>query len=119
MTCYIVVFRLEKEKTIRVGALGEMGFKPGYYAYVGSAKRNLAKRIERHASKNKKLHWHIDYFSVEAQYVTARLSAQGECELAGEVHGKGGKPVPRFGCSDCSCRSHLFFFETFPQAIIA
>ena len=30
--------------------------------YVGSAKANLTKRIERHKRKRKKMHWHLDYF---------------------------------------------------------
>ncbi len=112
---YIAVFRLGREKRIGVGALGEIDFKPGLYAYVGSAKKGMAKRLERHASRDKKLHWHVDYLSMEAEFVKALLSSLGECETARNVGGMGGVPIPNFGCSDCSCPSHLFFFEKMPE----
>ena len=114
MNTYVVVLRIDEEKAVGIGALGEIKFLKGYYAYAGSAKRGLSKRLERHASKSKKLHWHIDYLSKEAEFVTARLSALEECELARELESLGGNPIPGFGCSDCNCRSHLFFFEKIP-----
>lgn len=115
MNTYIVIFNLKSNRTISVGALGNIEFERGFYVYVGSAKRALAKRIERHASKTKKLHWHIDYLSLEADYVTSRLSVLPECDLAKEVEKLGGKGIPKFGCSDCKCKSHLFFFKELPK----
>ncbi|MFB6215830.1 MAG: DUF123 domain-containing protein, partial [Candidatus Aenigmatarchaeota archaeon] len=50
-----------------MGALGKIDFRQGVYVYVGSAMNSVEKRLERHFSDNKKMHWHIDYFSRVAE----------------------------------------------------
>lgn len=64
---YLLVIYLPQDKKIKIGNLEEIYFKEGYYVYIGSAKRGLSKRIERHKRKSKKLHWHIDYFLQKAK----------------------------------------------------
>ncbi|MDU3476501.1 MAG: GIY-YIG nuclease family protein, partial [Veillonella sp.] len=59
---YVMVMHLDHDLDLEIGSKGMMHFKPGYYMYVGSAKTNLTKRIERHKRKRKKMHWHLDYF---------------------------------------------------------
>ena len=59
---YVMVMHLNYDLDLEIGSKGMMHFKPGYYMYVGSAKANLTKRIERHKRKRKKMHWHLDYF---------------------------------------------------------
>ena len=59
---YVMVMHLDHDLDLEIGSKGMMHFKAGYYMYVGSAKANLAKRIERHKRKRKKMHWHLDYF---------------------------------------------------------
>ena len=59
---YVMVMHLDHDLDLEIGSKGIMHFKPGYYMYVGSAKANLTKRIERHKRKRKKMHWHLDYF---------------------------------------------------------
>ena len=59
---YVMVMHLDHDLDLEIGSKGMMHFKPGYYMYVGSAKANLTKRIERHKRKRKKMHWHLDYF---------------------------------------------------------
>ena len=44
---------LLKEGKIRIGSLGKITFKKGFYAYVGSAMNNLEKRVQRHLRKKK------------------------------------------------------------------
>jgi sugar fermentation stimulation protein A len=39
-----------------------------------------------------------------------------ECELASAMGNISEWSVPGFGCSDCSCPSHLFGFTTDPMA---
>jgi Uri superfamily endonuclease len=34
---YVLIIQVEKEAVLNVGALGTLTFKPGLYAYVGSA----------------------------------------------------------------------------------
>ena len=109
---YCLIGKLASDVEIKVGSLGKIGFKEGYYAYVGSAMINLEKRVERHFKKEKRVKWHIDYLVMDPHFspMTAIYreteSKKEEHELAGLIDGE---PVPYFGSSDCSCFSHLFY----------
>ncbi len=110
---YLVFLRLEEERTIKIGALGNVSFSPGVYVYAGSAMNSVEKRIGRHFSEVENRHWHIDYFSAEANsvdYLVVPEDSSFECVLAG-ILGEMGEPVDDFGCGDCSCRSHMFRFQ--------
>ena len=123
---YVVVFRLDRGRTIRVGRLGRFRFDAGLYAYVGSAQRGLAKRLARHARRQKALRWHVDYVSrwgrVEATHAWDRPKS-AECELAAAlVRTAGVRPGPRgFGASDFRCPTHLFRVPAGfrPESIVA
>jgi Uri superfamily endonuclease len=110
---YLLLIEVEKEIIARIGALGKIKFVPGFYVYIGSAQNNLEKRISRHLSKNKKKFWHIDYLldnncvHVKEVYVKENAKKEEECEIA-EKFKSMANPLKRFGCSDCSCTSHLF-----------
>lgn len=107
--------------TIRVGALGYLAFPAGWHVYCGSAQGpGGLKRVQRHidlaTSRNKTARWHIDYLLQDTRVallsaLCANTTQPLECELASAL---GGDPVPGFGCSDCRCNSHLFFFDTDP-----
>ncbi len=108
---YIFIMRLTRDRRLRIGGLGEVRFRKGYYLYVGSAKTNLSKRIERHRRTIKKHHWHIDYLRAAAEYHAAlpvRASSDLECGIASELEKLSEWSVPGFGSTDCGCRSHLF-----------
>jgi len=108
---YIIIIRLEKEHDIAVGSLGTRHFKKGYYLYVGSARKNLQARMDRHRRQGKTLFWHIDYLRAAASFCAAvpvRGTMVAECELAAAVAAVSSWQAPGFGCSDCSCASHLF-----------
>ncbi len=107
---YTAFFRLQEEKNIAVGSLGKIRFDPGIYAYTGSGRSNVLKRLERHFSSSKNVYWHIDYFSVEAEpldFFILPESSEYECILA-DIVGTIGDPVKDFGSSDCECESHFF-----------
>ena len=109
---YLVIFKTAHNRRILVGQLGEISLRKGYYIYVGSAKQNLSARIERHRRLRKKLFWHIDYLGARAMLHAAlpiRSSDDLECELASAMSDISEKSVPGFGCSDCTCPSHLFW----------
>jgi sugar fermentation stimulation protein A len=111
---YIAVLFVAKDRTIRVGRLGEFLFRQGVYFYVGSAQRNLSKRLERHSRKKKALRWHIDYLSTNAKMLGAITIAgprELECQLAKKLRGMFELAVPGFGASDCRCKGHLFYAE--------
>jgi len=115
---YLCILRLRENKKIRVGALGELDFPKGYYTYVGSALKNLNKRMARHKKRGKKLFWHIDYLREEAEFVAIlpiRSSDDLECGLAKSMKGLSERSVKGFGASDCACSAHLFFDVTNPM----
>ena len=134
---YIMVMHLDHELDLEIGSKGMMHFNAGYYMYVGSAKANLTKRIERHKRKRKKMHWHLDYFRGHCEMIAAvpirtsgwpleswslthepypsmsscpdpDVDVSVECALADAVRAIAEWNVPKFGCSDCDCTSHLF-----------
>ncbi len=113
-TSYQLLIRIERDTSVRIGALGVQGFPAGDYVYTGSARRNLGARVRRHLEKDKPLRWHIDYLLADPGVrVTGVLtSTRGECDwnqsLAGSV------PVHGFGASDCrnGCGAHLVCLGT-------
>lgn len=113
---YVLILRLDKEKEIHVGKLGKFRFRKGHYAYIGSALGTGGfKRVTRHfnvaSGKNMTRKWHIDFLLPHSEVVCAVLiPADGsiECSMAKAV-GEFSAAIPGFGCSDCSCNSHLFF----------
>ena len=99
--------------------------RKGKYIYVGSALKNIDKRIERHIKSSKglteKKHWHIDYFLSDEKVFLKDFSKfdKKECDLSQEIF-KAKKVLPvflekenkkkGFGNSDCNvCKSHLYF----------
>jgi sugar fermentation stimulation protein A len=109
--CYIVILHLEKDTEITIGELGNILFRKGYYLYTGSAKKSLTKRLERHQRSRKNLFWHIDYLREKTSFhkgLPVRTSEDIECALAAGLQEIANWSIPRFGCSDCSCKSHLF-----------
>lgn len=108
---YVLLIKVNKELRIKIGALGTMNFNKGYYAYVGSSQNNLMKRLQRHYSSNKRMHWHIDYLlknenAVIKGFHCREACKEWECMTARELNKKG-VGMPGFGCSDCKCKSHL------------
>ncbi len=108
---YVLLLHVAADRRIRVGRLGVVPFRKGYYAYVGSGKRGLNKRIERHLRRDKRVRWHIDYlleFSEVVEVMAVETKKDLECKIAAELS-KRFQPIKRFGSSDCKCPSHLFY----------
>lgn len=112
MGTYVLVITLGSDLTTEVGALGTLSFPAGVYLYTGSALGGLDQRVSRHIRHEKTVKWHIDRLTVAADSVIAYESYPDyvpECELASMAGDCGMVPfVDGFGCSDCSCRTHLF-----------
>ena len=109
--CYILLIELKENKNIQVGKLGKFIFKKGFYVYIGSALNGLEHRIKRHFRKNKKKHWHIDYFLEYGEIIDVfyeENEKKEECNIANKF-GEKLNFFLKFGCSDCKCRSHFFF----------
>ncbi len=111
---YVLILKIDKDKTIKIGKKQQkMFFKKGYYAYVGSAMNGLEQRINRHLRKKKKFHWHIDYLlnqsDIKKVYIK-KSTEREECNIARSFEQKFEK-ITGFGCSDCKCKSHLFYSD--------
>jgi sugar fermentation stimulation protein A len=114
---YLLILELKRKRNIRVGKLGRVSFRKGFYIYIGSAMVNLSKRMERHRHLRKQHHWHIDELRAVAEFhsvLAIRSSARLECEIARAFSGIAEWNIPGFGCTDCSCDTHLFGFENNP-----
>ena len=109
MQSYQLLIKVTKDMDLKVGKLGRFIFPMGSYVYTGSAKTNIDKRIERHLSKKKKLHWHIDYLlnNDYAEVINTKKSIMIECSLNKKTNGT--IIIKGFGSTDCNldCKSHL------------
>jgi Uri superfamily endonuclease len=118
---YCLCIRVDRDSEIRVGSLGLIQFPKGRYVYIGSALNSLIPRLGRHLrtsrGEGRVAHWHIDYLlrepgvDIKAIYATD-WTVRMECEIAAHI-AENGEPVPKFGCSDCTCVSHLFRVNSF------
>jgi Uri superfamily endonuclease len=118
---YCLVFQTPGS-TIRVGALGALTFRAGWYIYVGSALGSGGlQRLGRHISltrlRDKQPKWHVDYLLTSPCFslvyaVYAVTLDRLECRFARELN-EGG--IQKFGSSDCSCTSHLLYRQGDPK----
>ncbi|MFB6115543.1 MAG: DUF123 domain-containing protein [Candidatus Nanohalobium sp.] len=117
---YILLVELEEDFRIEIGG-DEKLLKKGFYTYFGSAfGPGGLKRIKRHreVSKGERevRHWHIDYLTgleVSEIIESVKFPQQDiECELASEAENY----VENFGSTDCSCGSHLSYFNSRQEA---
>ena len=113
---YTLIMKLDAPLRLKVGALGDIFFDEGYYAYTGSAlgKAGFA-RVRRHrdvaARKNRTKQWHIDYLLPHVAIADIVTSPRPECTVAAGIDRRLAR-VPGFGCSDCRCPSHLHYAES-------
>lgn len=113
---YSLVLRCRQPQSISVGRLGDISFSTGYYVYVGSAfgPGGVRARVRRHARVNRTRHWHIDYVRPalsleEVWFCHDRVRQEHRWAAA---FAEAGEVVNGFGCSDCRCPSHLFYFTS-------
>lgn len=124
---YVLILSLNNDIDLRVGKIGTIEFRAGYYYYIGSALgQGGFKRVIRHfrvaSGENTTRKWHIDHLLPCSEVISAVLLPaydRIECKAADAV-AKLCIPIPDFGCSDCECDTHLFFCEKdITEAIIS
>ncbi|MDR3101954.1 MAG: GIY-YIG nuclease family protein [Methanocalculaceae archaeon] len=119
---YCLILECIAPVAVCVGALGPRCFVLGWYLYIGSALGSgglsrVSRHIRFYCKQYRKPKWHIDYL-MEAdcillrRVVCAKTKSDLECLLAATIGGEG---VPQFGCSDCSCPTHLFYRKEMPE----
>lgn len=118
---YAVIFHCRSQASTQVGRWGELALRKGYYVYVGSAfgPGGVLARVSRHCRREKARRWHIDYLrpfvsprGAWYSHAAQRLEHHWAACLAGMP---GAAPIAKFGCSDCRCNSHLFYFAQMPD----
>lgn len=105
---YLLELYLTNSRCITIGKLGRFLFKKSHYIYVGSATKNIMKRIERHLKKEKSKFWHIDYLLQYATIKRVWIGPVPEEKIARILTKKLKVAVPSFGSSDKQSISHLF-----------
>lgn len=112
---YTLLIHVTKPFTTEVGALGDIHFQKGRYLYIGSARSEDFKRLDRHArtanGENETLHWHIDYLLTHENTRISgafKTSTAEECEIAQSIDLR---QKSTFGSSDCTCTTHLLYAE--------
>jgi Uri superfamily endonuclease len=109
--------------TVEIGALGPLSFRRGWQVYTGSAQGpGGLSRVSRHIRVKRdgirSPRWHIDYLLVHPAFELVSVACaatndhEDECRISRILTIN---PVPDFGCSDCSCISHLGYFKTNPE----
>jgi len=119
---YILILKLNHEKSIQVGKLGKFKFAPGFYAYIGSAfgPGGLAGRLNHHFKLTTKPFWHIDYLrkftSIEQVWFSDQHIRREHdwAKLMNQMDG-GSIGMKGFGCTDCRCETHLFYCSEIPS----
>jgi len=110
---YTLLIELPAAASIEVGALGEIDFEAGWYAYTGSAfGPGGFSRVVRHreiASGERAIrHWHVDYLLGDTDAAIDDVwTSPGEGRECGIARELSGDPIEDFGASDCGCSAHL------------
>jgi Uri superfamily endonuclease len=114
---YILVLRSAATGRIRIGRLGTLQLRPGYYVYIGSAfgPGGLRGRISHHERVAKHPRWHVDYLRRHTwlESVFYRCGERREHAWAGAIGATSGANAVLlgFGSSDCGCAAHLYWFQ--------
>ena len=108
---YVLILKTEEDRFLPFGRGRTSLLRKGFYLYVGSAMKNLTARMGRHLRLRKRYHWHIDWLRAVSEVhgvFPIRSSSRVECDLAEALSRLADWSVAGFGCSDCSCFTHLF-----------
>ncbi|MCP5154169.1 MAG: GIY-YIG nuclease family protein [Ectothiorhodospiraceae bacterium] len=115
--------RNDRAERIEVGRRGSLDLRRGYYVYIGSAfgPGGVRARLSRHWHGGAVRRWHVDYLRAATipvaawcSYASIRLEHRWACAL--ETAGRF-VPIAGFGCSDCDCRTHLYFCARSPRRL--
>lgn len=110
---YVLFIDLDTPLTLDIPTLPPWVFKPGRYAYCGSAygPGGIEARVRRHLRPEKAVHWHVDHVTGAGRVTDAGARVGGrECDFLQQLLALPGAaiPVPGFGSSDCrDCPAHL------------
>ncbi len=66
---YALVLASTETRCLRVGQLGSLALRPGWYVYVGSAfgPGGVRARLAHHRKRAARPHWHVDHLRLHTQ----------------------------------------------------
>lgn len=120
---YLLILESSSSAVITVGKRGSLTLYPGFYLYIGSAlgPGGLRSRVSRHADRDKKRHWHIDYLRPHLRlsavcYSTCSERLEDDWSQRVGVWPEVEVPMKGFGASDRRMGTHLYYFPVRPGA---
>jgi Uri superfamily endonuclease len=118
---YLLILRNNEDISLRVGSLGVLSFRKGFYIYIGSAKAGIEGRIRRYIEGPSRIKWHIDYLITVSSFRlenVIKIESGDEVEIAKNLS-EILPGVDKFGSSDDrENKSHLFFSESNPLDLL-
>ena len=118
---YALIFLSSRKSQLKIGKLGTLQLKPGFYIYVGSAfgPGGIKARVAHHCKKPARPHWHIDYLAsflklTEIWYTYDPIHREHQWAKTIASTRAASVPLDGFGSSDCRCNSHLFYYNSRP-----
>ena len=119
---YALILVSRETRCLRIGRLGSLALRSGWYVYVGSAfgPGGVGARLAHHRKRTARPHWHIDYLRLHTQLARAWHTHDPVCrehQWAQVMQHLPGAEMPLhgFGASDCACTSHLIRFARQPS----
>ena len=119
---YALILSSTADELLQIGRLGQLPVRAGFYVYVGSAfgPGGVRARLAHHCRPAARPHWHIDYLRMVTYPITIWYTydtLRREHQWAEVLQRTRGASIPlqRFGASDCTCVSHLYFLRTRPS----
>lgn len=122
---YQLLMELSHPAEIEVGKLGLIYFPQGHYLYTGVHRTALISRVLRHLQISKKIHWHIDYLTVNPSMIIRQVFLYPddlrECRINLKFSEIDGARIfrPGFGNSDCQnkCAGHLLSLDRWEKQL--
>ena len=119
---YALILVAKETRCLRIGRLGSLALRPGWYVYVGSAfgPGGLGARLAHHRKRAARPHWHVDHLRLHTQLARVWYThdpVRREHQWARVMPRLPGAEAPLrgFGASDCACTSHLVRFARRPS----
>jgi Uri superfamily endonuclease len=78
---YALVLACHKTGPVRIGRLGTMQLREGFFVYVGSAfgTGGLEARVRHHLRPAARPHWHVDYLRAACDLVEVWYTTDAAC----------------------------------------
>ena len=119
---YILLLRCTPEQSIRIGRLGTLTTRKGWYLNIGSAfgPGGIRARVCHHMKPSQHPRWHLDYLRpaiVHTGICYSTAPQRHEHRWAARLLQWRGVEIPPrgFGSWDCRCDAHLVLCRKLPQ----